>query len=77
MQGLNSTWFVPEPAQKAVEGSRIHAIYAVSWEKTRETVEYPTVWAENKSVSAYDVSEYYIEASRQAGLDESIARALR
>jgi len=69
LQGLNSTWFVPEPARKTLEGSKMHAIYAVSWEKTKGTVEYPLTWTQNKTVHAYDVSEYYNKASQQLNLD--------
>ncbi len=76
MQGLNSTWFVPEPARRAEEGSIRHAIYAVSWEKRRGTVEYPLMWTENKTVDAYDVSEYYIAVSERVNQDAAVARAL-
>lgn len=47
----------------------MHAIYAVSWEKTKGTVEYPLTWTQNKTVHAYDVSEYYNKASQQLNLD--------
>ena len=77
MQGLNRTWFVPEPAQGAIAGSKMHAIYAVSWERAPGTVSYPLIWTENKTVPAYDVSEYYIEASRHADLIMPTARALQ
>lgn len=78
VQGLNSTWFVPEPAQQALRGSRMHAIYAVSWERQRDSVKYPLIWTENKTVDAYDVSEYYIEASKliQPAADIAVAHAL-
>ncbi len=68
MQGLNRTWFVPEPAQRAVAGSRMHAIYAVSWERAPGTVSYPLIWTKKETVPAFDVSDYYIEASRHADL---------
>ena len=42
----------------------MHAIYAVSWERQKDSVEYPLIWTENKAVDAYDVSGYYVEASR-------------
>lgn len=78
VQGLNSTWFVPEPAHQALRGSRMHAIYAVSWERQRDSVKYPLIWTENKTVDAYDVSEYYIEASKliQPAADIAVAHAL-
>ena len=76
VQGLNSTWFVPEPARRAEQGSRMHAIYAVSWENLGQTVPYPLIWTQNKTVRAYDVSEYYIAASQQAKQDTYLARAL-
>ena len=76
LQGLNSTWFVPEPAKRAEEGSRMHAIYAVSWERRKGTVQYPLTWTENKTVAAHDVSWYYIAASEQAKQNVAVARAL-
>ncbi|CAL5223901.1 g6497 [Coccomyxa viridis] len=75
-KGLNSTWFVPEPAKRAEEGSRMHAIYAVSWERRKGTVQYPLTWTENKTVAAHDVSRYYIAASEQAKQNVAVARAL-
>ena len=76
VQGLNSTWFVPEPAQQALRGSKMHAVYAVSWERQRDSVKYPLIWTDNKTVDAYDVSGYYIEASRPLQPDFALARAL-
>ena len=56
----------------------MHAIYAVSWERQRDSVKYPLIWTENKTVDAYDVSEYYIEASKliQSAADIAVAHAL-
>lgn len=64
-EGFNRTWFVPEPAKHAIPGSRQHAIYAVSWHAIAQTVQYPLMWddAHNRSVNAYDVSDYYLQAS--------------
>ena len=53
----------------------MHAIYAVSWEKSERTMPYPLIWTKNKTVQAYDVSEYYIAASQQAQQDTYVARA--
>lgn len=54
----------------------MHAIYAVSWERMKETVQYPLIWTENKTVDAYDVSEYYIAASQQDKQIIALAHAL-
>ena len=54
----------------------MHAIYAVSWERREGTVEYPLIWTENKTVSAYDVSAYYIEASGRPQPDFALTRIL-
>jgi hypothetical protein len=63
--GFNHTWFVPEPARHTVPGSARHAIYAVSWAETG--MRYPLMWdSDNSSVNAYDVSEYYLLASRDS-----------
>ena len=77
LQGLNSTWFVPEPARRALKGRKMRAIYAVSWEETKDTVEYPLIWTQNKTVHANDVSEYYKKASHQPNMDVDlpVARA--
>ncbi len=67
MQGFNHTWFVPDPARHSLSGSRRHAIYAVSWADGEGTVSYPLIWHDddNHTVSAYDVTEYYLEAARK------------
>ena len=54
----------------------MHAIYAVSWERQKDSVQYPLIWTERKTVDAYDVSGYYVEASRHLQPDIAIARAL-
>ena len=54
----------------------MHAIYAVSWERRKGTVQYPLTWTENKTVAAHDVSWYYIAASEQAKQNVAVARAL-
>ena len=54
----------------------MHAVYAVSWERRKGTVQYPLTWTENKTIDAYDVSRYYIAASKQAKQDAAVARAL-
>ena len=75
-EGFNRSWFVPEPARHAIPGSRQHAIYAVSWKLTASTVQYPLMWddANNRSVNAYDVSDYYLqESSMPAGHQDTRA----
>ena len=74
--GFNRTWFVPEPAQHAVPGTAQHAIYAVSWADTPGGVQYPLMWRDNISVNAYDVSQYYLEASSQARQRGWMSRAI-
>lgn len=66
-QGYNHTWFVPEPARHSLPGSRRHAIYAVSWADGEGTVSYPLMWHDNDNhtVSAFDVTEYYLEAAKK------------
>ncbi len=65
MQGFNLTWFVPDPAQHSIAGSRMHAIYAISWADVEGTVQYPLIWDDdnNHTVSAFDVTEYYLQAA--------------
>lgn len=42
----------------------MNAIYAVSWAALDDVVEYPLIWdTDNKTVNAFDVTEYYLEAS--------------
>jgi hypothetical protein len=62
-QGFNKTWFCPEPARSSLPGSRQHAIYAVSWEQTEDSVRYPLMWTRNASANALDVTRYYLEAA--------------
>ena len=58
---------MPEPAEHSLPGNRRHAIYAVSWANVKGTVSYPLMWRDydNYSVSAYDVTDYYLEAARK------------
>jgi hypothetical protein len=68
-QGYNHTWFVPDPAQHSLPGSRLHAIYSVSWASLEGTVQYPLIWDDddNHTVNAFDVTEYYIHAAKIGG----------
>ena len=68
-QGFNHTWFVPDPAQHSLPGSRLHAIYSVSWASLEGTVQYPLIWDDddNHTVNAFDVTEYYIHAAKLGG----------
>ena len=56
--GLNRAWFVGD-ARKAVPGSEEHAVWATSWQHTRN--HFPMVWDRaDHSVPAVDVTERYL-----------------
>lgn len=58
-EGWNRTWFYPVPAAKQKYGDREHAIYATSWEKTRDG-SFPLSWdPDDNSVKGIDVTEHY------------------
>lgn len=56
---------MPEPARTSVPGSKQHAIYAVSWMKTEETVPYYLMWTANRSINALDVTKNYLDNSNE------------
>lgn len=58
--GLNHTWFYPEPAQHQVPHSRLHSIYATSWQPTADG-HFPLEWADDdRSVHGIDVTKHYL-----------------
>ncbi|KIZ07847.1 transglutaminase domain protein [Monoraphidium neglectum] len=60
-EGLNRTWFFPQPAKSALPGSTMHAIYAASYQTTGLT--FPLAWApQDREVPAVDVTQGYIDA---------------
>jgi transglutaminase-like putative cysteine protease/predicted esterase len=73
-KGLNSGWFVGDAAQ-ATKGSPLHAIYAVSFRRTK--LAFPLVWAPGrKDVFAEDVTDHYArkKPAEKPGLSEEQAR---
>ena len=50
----------------------MHAIYAVSWADLEGTVQYPLIWHDNDNhtVSAYDVTDYYLQAAHIVANDK-------
>ncbi len=66
-KGLNHGWFVGI-ASKAQEDSRLHAIYAVSFKKSKTT--FPLVWApRNREVFAVNVTARYAKKASAKKLD--------
>lgn len=63
-RGFNRTWFFPQPVKAQIPGSRMHAIYAVSYKPTANGRLYPLVWVDDSSdgVNAEDVTRYYLDA---------------
>jgi hypothetical protein len=73
-KGLDRAWFTHDAAQ-AKKDSRQHAIYAVSFRKTRLT--FPLVWSpERKDVYAENVTDRYAPPpAKELGQIEAAARA--
>jgi len=66
-KGLNRGWFVGD-ASRAVAGSREHAVWATSWQRTGNP--FPMVWAEqDESVHAVDATDRYAAPDGEAPTD--------
>jgi len=67
-EGLNRSWFVPEPAAAQVEGSREHAIYAARYKPAKVNATwFPLAWSAYDGVPAEDVTRMYTARADGAG----------
>ncbi|KXZ41851.1 hypothetical protein GPECTOR_262g669 [Gonium pectorale] len=80
----NSTWFVPDPAGRALPGSYAHGIYAASFKRTGRA--FPLAWYDEyeSAVPGHEVTSYYLEAaaaqsppSAAAGAEAEVGRRPR
>ena len=62
-QGLNRTWFQADAAL-AKEDSRLNAVYAVSFKKTK--TRFPLVWSRDSQVYAVNVTKRYVKPSEKS-----------
>ncbi|KAL6757256.1 hypothetical protein V8C86DRAFT_2629536 [Haematococcus lacustris] len=61
-QGLNRTWFFPNPAKQQIPWDKYHAIYAASFAPTPGYVTYPLVWSPGWLQPGWDVTQAYLDA---------------
>jgi predicted esterase len=74
-KGLDRAWFVGDAA-RATKGSRLHAIYAASFRKTKVT--FPLIWApDSKEVFAEDVTDHYARPGLSKDQVDQIRKAAR